>query len=390
MRAPYHLLHVFSTFAVGGPQVRTATLLAALGRGFRHTIVTLDGRSDAEALLGDAVDYRVRRLALDSGWSGLWRNLRRCRHYIAEAAPDLLLTYNFGAMEAALARRWRPSCPHLHFEDGFGPDESTRQLPRRVWLRRLALSGDSLIVVPSRTLERIARERWRFRGDRVLHIPNGIDLERFTAAAPAPHRPLRRTPEEHLIGTVGMLRPEKNLPRLLRIFARLDTSRPTRLVVTGDGSERPMLEALAAELGLADRVTFTGHCPAPETVLAELDVFALTSDTEQMPYSVIEAMAAGLPVVATDVGDVRSLLPEVGQVHVHPPPDEAGFATSLGRLLDSPDLRRSLGAANLAHARQHFDLDLMVRRYETLFTALLANGSPRTGLPPVRLSPRLP
>ena len=390
MRQPHHLLHVFPSFAHGGAQVRTATLLAALGRGFRHTIVTLDGRTDAAALLGNAVDYRVEALALESGWSGLWRNLRRCRRCIAEAAPDLLLTYNFGAMEAALARRWRPSCPHLHFEDGFGPDESSRQLPRRVWLRRLALSGNSLIVVPSRTLERIARERWRFRADRVLYIPNGIDLRRFAAAAPDPLRPLRRTPEERLIGTVGMLRPEKNLARLLRLFARLDTSRPTRLVVTGDGSERPKLEALAAELGLADRVTFTGHHPAPETILAELDVFALTSDTEQMPYSVIEAMAAGLPVVATDVGDVRNLLPEACRAHVHPPADEAGFAASLQRLLDAPDLRQSLGAANQDHARRHFALDLMVRRYETLFTALLANVSPRTGRPLGRLSPHLP
>ena len=390
MRRPYHLLHVFSTFAVGGAQVRTADLLRGLGPGFRHTIVTLDGRRDAAELLDESVDRRVETLALGKEWSSLPRNLRRCRRYLDTTAPDLLLTYNFGALEAALANRLRPRCPHLHFEDGFGPSEATRQLPRRVWLRRLALSGDSLIVVPSRTLEQIARQRWRFRADRVLHIPNGIDLERFATAAPDAHRPLRRAPEELLIGTVGVLRPEKNLARLLRIFARLDRSGPTRLVVTGDGSERPKLEALAAELDLADRVTFTGHHPTPETVLAELDVFALTSETEQMPYSVIEAMAAGLPVVATDVGDVRNLLPESSRAHVHPPADEAGFAASLQNLLPRPDLRRALGAANRAHARRHFALDLMVRRYETLFTALLSNVSPRTGRPLARLTPRLP
>ena len=390
MRRPYHLLHVFSTFAVGGPQVRTADLLRALGPGFRHTIVTLDGRRDAAELLDESVDRRVETLALGKEWSSLPRNLRRCRRYLDTTAPDLLLTYNFGALEAALANRLRPRCPHLHFEDGFGPSEATRQLPRRVWLRRLALSGNSLIVVPSRTLERIAVERWRFRADRVLFIPNGIDLERFAGAAPDRRRPLRRQPDERLIGTVGVLRPEKNLGRLLRIFARLEAKQPTRLIITGDGSERARLAALAADLGITDRVTFTGHRADPETILAELDLFALTSDTEQMPYSVIEAMAAGLPVVATDVGDVRHLLPEASRGCVHPPADETGFAASLQQLLEAPDRRHSLGALNRAHARENFALELMIRRYETLFATLLNEPAPQDGTAPGRLAPRLP
>ncbi len=375
MRPPRHLLHVFPSFALGGAQVRTVALMAALGPGFRHTIVTLDGRSDAAALLPDGVACRVQALALEGGWTGLGRNLRRCRRLLDEAAPDLLLTYNFGAMEMALARRLRPACPHLHFEDGFGPGEATRQLPRRVWLRRLALSGDSLIVVPSRTLERIAIDRWRFRRERVLRIPNGIALDRFANAKAEPDG-LRRLPDECLIGTVGMLRPEKNVARLLRLFASLPADPPVRLVVTGDGSERPRLEALAVTLGIADRVTFTGHCPAPEAVLAGLDVFALTSDTEQMPYSLIEAMAAGLPVVATDVGDVRVLLPEASRGFVVAPHDEARAAAALASLVADPALRQHLGALNQRHAREHFGIDLMVRRYEALLVALLPSGAP--------------
>ena len=390
MRRPCHFLHVFSTFAVGGPQVRTADLLRALGPGFRHTIVTMDGRSDAAALLGADVDHRVETLALGSDWASLPNNVRRCRRLLDDAAPDLLLTYNFGALEAALAHRLRQHCPHLHFEDGFGPSEAHRQLPRRVWLRRLALSGDSLIVVPSRTLERLALRHWRFRPERVLHIPNGIDLERFAAAAPDAERPLRRRPDELLIGTVGVLRPEKNLGRLLRIFSRLQTSGPVRLVIAGDGRERARLEALAGELGIAGRVTFTGHSTTPETILAEFDVFALTSDTEQMPYSVIEAMAAGLPVVATDVGDVRHLLPEASRGCVHAATDEPGFAATLQQLLEAPDRRHSLGALNRAHAREHYALALMISRYEALLASLLDDPTPGRRAVPARLAPRLP
>ncbi|MGI9436759.1 MAG: glycosyltransferase family 4 protein, partial [Geminicoccaceae bacterium] len=291
---------------------------------------------------------------------------------VAEHRPKVLLTYNWGSIEAALANRLAPLCPHLHFEDGFGLDEASgRQLPRRVWARRLALSGKSTIVVPSKTLLDVARSRWRFRSKRLRYIPNGIDCERFAALNTDGVQPLRKRANEILIGTVSSLRPEKNLGRLLRVFATLMSEQPLRLVIACDGPERGSLEALAARLDIEDRVVFAGRQQAPEAMLGQLDIFALTSDTEQMPYCLIEAMATGLPAVVTDVGDVRSMLPPANQAMITAPSDEAALADRLSRLIEQPEQRIRLGELNRDHAQRHFDRDVMLNSYIDLFANLL-------------------
>ena len=123
-----------------------------------------------------------------------------------------------------------------------------------------------------------------------------------------------------VIGTVAALREEKDLGRLIRAFAITSSQTPARLVIVGDGPERAGLEQLVARLDVGDRVSFTGHRDDTPSLYSGFDLFALTSDTEQMPMSVIEAMASGLPVVSTDVGDVRAMLA----------PENAGFIGRAG------------------------------------------------------------
>lgn len=372
------LLHVFSTFAVGGPQARAAELIRAFGPALRHVVVAADGRTEALEAFDLARAVRLAPVPFAKGRAVAPGNLIRIRRLLRAERPALLLTYNFGAIEAALANRLRPLCPHLHFEDGFGPEESAgAQLRRRVWLRRLALGGGTRVVVPSRTLERIAVRRWGLRADRVVQVPNGIDLERFAGGAAADDAaapPVDRRPGELLVGAVGALRPEKNLARLLRAFATLPARPPTRLVLVGDGPERPRLRALARELGVADRVVLTGQLARPERVLALLDLFALSSDTEQMPISLLEAMAARLPVVATDVGDVADVLPAAQRAFVVDPAAEARYAGALARLLADDGLRRRLGAENRARVRRHFGKDAMIARYRELFEASMGKA----------------
>jgi len=366
------LLHVFPSFAVGGAQTRTVDLANSILADKRHVFVSLDRDfSAAEGLQGHVQHAllsigcrRAGRLDLD--------NLKLFRRLVSERRPAALLTYNWGAMEAALANRVIPLCPHIHFEDGFGPDEAQgRQLPRRVWMRRVALSGRSRIVVPSKTLLDVARSIWRFRSKRLHYIPNGIDFTRFDDAEAAVETPLRRQTDEILIGTVGALRAEKNFARLLRLFAKLRAKPPVRLVIVGDGPERQPLEALAADLGITDRIVFTGEVTDPERIVKQLDIFALTSDTEQMPYCLIEAMAAGLAVVATDVGDVAAMLPTANQPFIAPPEAETLLSAQLQRLAERPDLRKTIGDLNRRHARERFDRQAMLERYHQLFSNLL-------------------
>lgn len=361
-----HLLHVFSTFGVGGPQVRFATLANRFGDQYRHTVIAMDGRYECASMLDPALDVAIAPLEVSKSGGLSLANLRRFRSTIRQQEPDLLLTYNWGTIEWALAQRWRPLCRHLHFEDGFGPDEASgRQLPRRVWLRRLSLSGRSRVVVPSRLLQRIATDQWRLSASRVRYVPNGVDTTRF-ASAPRAEPP--GIPEGALvIGSVGALRPEKNYGRLIRAVAALPSSSRAYLVLVGDGAERARLEQLAASLDIGDRVHFTGKIDAPEALLRRFDIFALSSDTEQMPISLLEAMAAGRPVVSTDVGDVRDMLAPENRAWVVPAGNETAFTAALQALLQEPDRRHRLGADNAARAVAEYDLSRMEAEYRQLF-----------------------
>ena len=211
-------------------------------------------------------------------------------------------------------------------------------------------------------------------------MPNGIDLARFaTGVVEAGAPPWPDTGARAVIGTVAALRPEKNLARLLRAFARLQP--PARLVIVGDGADRPGLEALAHELRGAGAVRFTGHMADPQRAYRHFNVFALSSDTEQMPLSLLEAMAAGLPAVATDVGDVATMLATENRPFVVPRED-AALAGALAALLDSPELRRAVGAANRAKAERDFDQEVMFRAYEALLTGVtLVEPGPQKNRP---------
>jgi L-malate glycosyltransferase len=370
---PLKLLHAFSTFAVGGAQTRFAVLANALGPGFAHVVVSGDCNLDSAELVDRQVQLRLHPINVRNGNGISLTNLRVFRSVLRHERPDLLLTYNWGAIEWALADRIRPICPHLHVVDGFGPEEALAQLPRRVWLRRLALSGGTTVVVPSQGLRTVVTEVWRLDPGRVRQIPNGVDAAALGRQARQPFG-LRQQPGERLFGTLAGLRPEKNLGRLLRIAAMLPGEIPWRLVIAGEGAQRAQLEALARELGLAERVVFTGLVDRPGSVLGELDVYVLTSDTEQMPISVLEAMALGLPVLATDVGDLRLMLPPASRdACLFGRDQEPAFAARLAALLTAPVECARLGTLNRARAAE-FSLEAMVARYERLLRELIAAG----------------
>jgi len=171
-----------------------------------------------------------------------------------------------------------------------------------------------------------------------------------------------------VIGTVAPLRPEKNLGRLLRVFALLGDGPPLRLVIAGDGSERGALERLANELGIADRVIFIGRT-VPEAVLGTFDIFALSSDTEQMPNSLLEAMAASRAIAAVDVGDVKSIVCEDNREFIVPREDTPGFSAAITRLACNPQVRDTLGAMNRQRVVTEYSQDLMFSAYSKVLGA---------------------
>lgn len=355
-RAPL-AVHVFSSFAVGGAQARFAAIANALGPRWRHMIVAMDGDLACREKLDQDVDAGFPGITLRK--DALLANIRAIRAALRAWRPDVLVTANFGTIEWAMANArifGGALVRHVHMEDGFGPDERDHQIARRVWLRRMFLRR-AAIIVPSQNLLRIARLEWRLPAAHVHYVPNGIDLYRFHPAERSWHAP-------PVIGTVAALRAEKNVGRLVRAFALL--RQPARLLVTGDGPEMPALRALAAERGIADRVTFAGHNPCPETAYRGSDIFALSSDTEQMPLSVLEAMASGLPIAASDVGDVRAMVSKDNAPHIVAR-DDAALAEALDRLLADAATARRLGALNRQRAEDLFDQETMFAAHEALW-----------------------
>ena len=361
------VLHVFPSFGIGGLPLRMCRVINHFDKSLSHIVMALDGNFEAKRDLSPELDLRflepIRRtgdtLRTVVGNVAMLRQLR----------PDLLLTYNWGSIEWAIARKLVSTPSHIHFEAGFGKEEADGQIRRRVLCRRWALRGCAQVVVPSRLLERLARETWRLPSNIINYIPNGVDVRRFSTIA-GRSLTMSSNSDEVVVGTIAPLRPEKNIGRLLAAFSRVDSTLPARLIVAGEGTQRAMLESFAENLGISDRVTFIGLVK-PEAVLPEFDVFALSSDTEQMPNALLEAMAASLPIAAVDVGDVRSIVSEENRPFVVAR-DERPLADALENLLRDLPLRRRLALANCERVANHFSLEGMLARYSNLFASVLS------------------
>ncbi len=347
------LLHVFPSFAAGGAQMRFVTLAGHFGQDFRHAVIAMDGDLSCRTRLSP--ELLVCFPPFVPGAVGLVSRLSRARAALRRLRPDVLITSNWGAIEWAIANLV-PIARHIHTEDGFGVEERGRQLQRRVVTRRLVLRR-SVVVVPSCTLQGIARDIWRIPAARLCHIPNGIDLSRFRPASPP------RRGDLQVIGCVAALRREKNLARLLHAVHGLTDRHRLRLIIAGDGPERLALRALAGELGLD--VEFLGEVADPAPLYRRFDAFALASDTEQMPLSVLEAMASGLVVVTTDVGDIGTMVAAENRPFVSGH-DDSALTKSLAALIVAPERRHEIGAANRRRAELEFDQQFMFRRYRAL------------------------
>lgn len=360
-KEPPKLLHVFPSFSVGGAQVRFTTVANHFGAAFSHYLMAMDGDYECCERLNSNLRFEILRVPLHKGQ--ILHNLYGFRKTLNRLRPTLLVTHNWGSIEWAMAN-WFQLTRHIHIEDGFGREEATSQFLRRVWTRRVFLRN-SIVVVPSLTLKRIALDIWRLPPSRVLYIPNGIDCERYGELRRTPSQVSSQTPT---IGIVSALRPEKNVSRLIRAFAKTQRIVDCHLLIVGDGPERAALEDLIRELGLTDAVTLAGHLDDPTIAYAQIDVFALSSDTEQMPYTIIEAMAAGLPIVATNVGDVSEMVSPRNLPYIVPPNSEQ-LAQALLHILRDPESRVRIGAANREKARANFDQRRMLERYGKIFRA---------------------
>ena len=353
------MLHIFPSFSFGGQQARLVLLAQALD-DYQHHIVSLDGDLAARSLFGsednvEFSDYEAKKSSIAS-----LSNISHFRKLFAAVNPDVLCTYNWGAMEAVMANRLGPRLPHIHFEDGFSGDERPDgQSGKRIAARRILLGGSN-VVVPSKLLEGVAEKVWKLKPTRIHRITNGIDFDKLQA-------PPSEVCARISVGTVGALRPEKNHDRLIRTFLTADMDCRAQLTIVGEGPCRDSLISAIKDYQAEDSVMLAGATATPEEAYRNFDIFALSSDTEQAPLTLMEAMAAGLPIVAPNVGDIVDMVSEGNRAYITPPGDEEAFTYALAQLIQNPTERAQLGAANRAKARDDFALDKMINAHRALY-----------------------
>ena len=239
--------------------------------------------------------------------------------------------------------------------------------PRRNRYRRVGLGAAYRLVVPSTWLEGIAHTAWGRSAKKLVRIANGIPISRYAIPPAEDAIPgLIKGEGEIVVGSVAGLRPVKDLPRLVRAFAAM-TSRKARLVIVGEGPECETIAAEARRLGVTARLHMPGFLPDPSRWIGRFDIFALSSDSEQQPISLIEAMAAGLPCAATDVGHIPAMVSADNCPLIVHPEDEAALAAALDTLAERPDLRRAIGRANRDKAAAEFDESFIIAAYAPLW-----------------------
>jgi glycosyltransferase involved in cell wall biosynthesis len=208
---------------------------------------------------------------------------------------------------------------------------------------------------------------------RVTAIQNAIDCAYFSA--PEQRDPCRSElglpPESHVIGYAGRIDRVKRLDLLLEGFSAAVAHHPqARLLIIGEGGQRSKLEALAASLGISDAVIWTGFRQDMPRLLAAMDLYVQTSVNEGLSLSILEAMAAGKAVIATDVGGAQEVLAHQVTGILIPPGSSPAIAAATVDLLDHPEKRAALAQAARDHVVQSFGVERMVEGYRRVYEAL--------------------
>jgi glycosyltransferase involved in cell wall biosynthesis len=298
------------------------------------------------------VEFPIHGFARLSTLWQMFRFARWCRRErIAVVQTCDLYTNIFGLPGAALAR-----VPvRIGSRRELNPDKTAGQIR----LQRLAYRSATKVVANSQAPRQML-EREGLAPSSIAVIPNGLDLALFAERGPA--RPIRT------IVTVANLRPEKGHETLLASAAALVRVDPRlRFQIVGDGPRRRALEELSEARGLAANVEFLGHREDIPALLAAADVFVLSSRSEAFPNGAIEAMAAGLPVVASAVGGLLDLIDDGRTGLLVPPADPEALTAALRALIGDPARAEALGRAARGEVRQRYSFDRMIASFEDLY-----------------------
>ena len=298
------------------------------------------------------------------------RALRRARALLRQSPGAVIHTHNAMAhYYAVVASLGLPVRCRINTRHGMGGRSHSG---RQEWLYRQSMRAtDYAVAVCEAARARFDEEGVSPRRG-LLAVPNGIRLERFRAADAAARQALVAElgwpAGSRIIGTVGRLQPVKDHALLLRAFAKVRTQVPEAvLAIVGDGPLRETLETQVAQAGLAGAVKFLGDRHDVPRLLTGMEVFTLSSTSEGYSIALLEACAAGLPIVATDVGGNREIVRDGVNGRLVPPADAAALATALISLLREDERAAGMGRAGRSWAQAEASFRTMAERYHGLY-----------------------
>jgi sugar transferase (PEP-CTERM/EpsH1 system associated) len=356
MNRPLHIAHVLLSLQPGGLENGVVNVVNGLDPAqFRSSLCCLQQAGEFATRIRDR-SVRIEAMGLKPG-----NDLRlpfRLARLFRQWKVDIVHTRNaeaffYGVLGARLAGV--PAV--IHSEHGRTFPES----PRRALLQRLLWGRADFKFAVSNQLRKDMIREIRVSPAHFEVLYNGVDIERFKADRTTPQR------NEIVIGSVGRLVQVKNYPLLLKAMARLPAGTRARLVLVGEGPERGTLERTIAELGLGDRAQLLGHREDVSDLLRGMDIFVLPSFSEGMSNTLLEAMAAGVASLASNVGGNGEIIEDELSGLLFPSGDIDRAAEQLTRLVADAELRVRLAHAGAARVRKEFSIEAMLRRYTLLY-----------------------
>jgi sugar transferase (PEP-CTERM/EpsH1 system associated) len=356
--AKLHVCHVVLSLNPGGLENGVINVINGLPRdSFRSSVICLQ-EAGAFAQRIQVPGVQVTAMGLKPG-NDPWMPLRVARR-LRTLKPDIVHTRNieaffYGAVAAKLAR-----VPHLvHSEHG----RTFPETALRSRLQRLLLKGTDYAFTVSRQLRSDMESHIGVRPGIFDVLYNGVDMRKFSG--PASASPAQS--QTVTILSIGRLAAVKNYALLLQALAQLPRDLVWRYQCVGEGPEREALQALAASLGLDDRVDFLGHREDVDVLLRGADIFVLPSLSEGMSNTLLEAMAAGVVAVASNVGGNAEIVAHGSTGLLFPSGDLRQLVAQLARLIDDRELRGRLGDAGRRHVEAVFDMSGMIQRYASMY-----------------------
>jgi L-malate glycosyltransferase len=356
------VIHLVLSLEVGGLEMVVLNLAGAATKSQVDCRVICLEKRGALAARFEALGVPVESLDADLRLPALHRLVGRLR----ELRPDVLHTHNPKPhFLGALARLFVPIPVLVHTKHGRSNPDNFRTTLYNRW----ASSRSEAVVAVSEDAARIARDLERVPSSKLVVLHNGIDGDAFDTPDRG-HRPASRAI------CVARLSAVKDHATLLRATRDIVAVRPDfRLVLLGEGPERPRIEALRSELALERCVEIIGQVEDVRSRLAEADLFLLTSQSEGISIAILEAMAAGLPVIATDVGGNSEVVSAGETGLLVPVGSSRGLARAVLELLDDDARALAMGLAGRRRVAEHFDLEETAAAYGRLYSDLLARPS---------------